>query len=133
MVNKYLHDINLYHIILIEINSNKNVSIIKMKVKSTQTNNHYNPLNTTVPDIKFFNKRMKILENIRKLHANAHINHKSNILSILANKKLKKLLRINKFNFSDSQFEIARSKRKDRRISLNNYKKHVPYSKRKIS
>lgn len=103
-----------------------------MEVKSIQTASHYNALNTTIPDIKFFTKRIKILENIRKLHANAHINQKSNILSVLAYNSLKKLLRNNNFIFSDSQFLIARNKRKEGRITMNNYVRHVPYSKRKL-
>lgn len=90
------------------------------------------PLDSTIPDIKFFTKRFKIIENIRKLHSNAHINQKSNILSVLAYKSIKKLLRTRNFNFSDSQFKIAREKRKEGNISLNTYQRYVPYSKRKI-
>lgn len=103
-----------------------------MKVKSTQTNNHYNPIDPTIPDVKFYRKTMKIVENIRKLHSKAGINQKSNILSLLSYKGLKQMLRKKKFKFSDSQFDISRDKRKNGMITLNNYKRHVPYSKRKV-
>lgn len=104
-----------------------------MKVKSTHKNDRFNFPETTIPDIKFFTKRMKIIENIRKLHSNAPINQKSNILSVVSYNSLKKLLRDSKFKFSDSQFSIARNKRKEDRITLDNYQRHVPYTKRKIA
>jgi hypothetical protein len=104
-----------------------------MKAKSTQTNNRYSLIDPTIPGVKFYGKTMKVVENIRKLHANARTNKKSNILSLLSYKGLKQMLRRKNFKFSDSQFDIARDKRKNGRFTLDNYKRHVTYSKRKVS
>lgn len=104
-----------------------------MKIISSKSINRITLSDTTIPDIKLFNKMVKIIENILKLHSNSHMNQKSNILSIVAYKSLRNMLKISGFKFSDSQFTISRNRRKDDKISLNNYIRSMPYIKRKIS
>lgn len=104
-----------------------------MKIRSAKKSNRYNPIETAIPDIKLFSKRIKIIENIRKLHSNAPMNQKSNILSVVAYSSIKKMLRSKNFQFTDGQFSTARNKRKSGRITLNNYQRYVPYCKRKVS
>ena len=46
----------------------------EMNESTVFRNNSTSAYDNMMPGVKFFTKRMKIIENIRKLHANVHIN-----------------------------------------------------------
>ena len=95
--------------------------------------NRFRPYQQYIKNWDLFKNHNDILENIKTLHNNVHINQKSNILSLVAYDDLKYYLRRIKFNFCEKQFNIAKSKRIENEINLNNYKRFVPISKRKLN
>ena len=74
----------------------------------------------------------EILINIQKMHSNVIKDQKSNILSLVSYDILKPKLKKLGFKFSNFQFLTARNKRESNIFTLNNYKRFVPYSKKKL-
>jgi hypothetical protein len=81
------------------------------------------------PNLQYNLNTKKILDNIKTLHTNADLKHKSSILSLVAdlfsNSELKNL----GFNFSNKQFKTAIKKAKNKQFLLNNYQRFIPKSK----
>ena len=76
---------------------------------------------------------VEILRNLKELHKNAKNDQKSNILSIVSYDYMIQILKKIGFKFSNSQFKTAQNKRVNENINLNNYKRHIPKSKTKLS
>ena len=75
----------------------------------------------------------EILSNIQKMHSNVVKDQKIYILSLVAYDNLKIQLIQIEFNFSNKKFITAKIKREKNIFSLNNYKRFIPYSKKKLN
>lgn len=73
------------------------------------------------------------LRNLKKLHENAKSGQKSTILSTVAYDEMKLKLKKYGFKFSDKQFKLAKQKRLNNNLCMNNYKRYQADSKKELT
>src|SRR4051794_19934093 len=78
-------------------------------------------------------KAKKVLENIRVMHINATNRYKSSILSLVSNSYSRNELTKIGFQFSNDQFCNANKKVCKGNFSLEDYRRHIPQSRRSIN
>jgi hypothetical protein len=92
---------------------------------------HSHTSKNTFPDIQNATKTSKMLINLKTLHANAPVKHKSNILSLVVDLFSRKELKQAGFTFIHTQYTTAKQKASQETFSLDDYQRYVPISKRK--